>query len=821
MTIRKHLANLLLFVSSVFASIGAYAATAAESAQATSFMHDILGATPSSTDLADQSLVMLFGTFIFKPFGGYPGTGEVTTVLSQVLGYSNIVAMILGVVILSYTILGGAVKTAADGQLLGQGWSSVWLPMRTATAFGLITPVSDGQGVFSVAQSLVVWMVIVGSNAGTWVWEKGAEVLTVGSPAIPTTAVYDFNAYRNVVEVLHCSVVRHKYLVSKGVSGAQTGNLKYSLGSNATVKKFSYSSGYTLNFAELKTLNSISFTDCGTIAFPNNTNVMGVYNSATSGTTAEKTTLSRILNTQSWEDTIRTNYESNIPTAYLAFLNNVLGKVVTLSDGPTRGEIEAALTNYSSNPADKAVYDKVATNAATLNEIGSAYRTYIAEAKNKIVTPDIASQWKTTMKEGGWMAAGAWFFEASRLQSVVYNYLTSLTSSATYEGKATNYVTGCGFFHFTSCDSAAKDQESQLQRIEALQKVASTSSTGSSSTQVIELSAGASGTLDAGFFSSVSSAIATMFMNGLMNFGSTQAVGSSIGLVSGMTTNTSGMLSPFTAISSMGRGLQSINETIWAIGLVAAGMAGGADNAAGALPLLGAAGGGVAGVLRYLIATLVPLMGALLGMSFVMAMAIPFMPVITWIMMCCGYLLTVIEAVAAAPLAVIMMATPEGDGISGQNMQKALQMINAIILRPTLSIVGLFAAMTLSYVGFSLMNTLFWKVAGMNTSLGLYEIIGLITIYISMTMKMCEYMISVMYKIPDQILDWMGGGVSRPFGEQESIGEMKGALGKGSNLNESSFKAVKGEHDRSVAKARWEKQRKFYDSMMGEDDKKE
>lgn len=97
-----------------------------------------------------------------------------------------------------------------------------------------------------------------------------------------------------------------------------------------------------------------------------------------------KTTLSRILNTQSWEDTIRTNYESNIPTAYLAFLNNVLGKVVTLSDGPTRGEIEAALTNYSSNPADKAVYDKVATNAATLNEIGSAYRTYIAEAKTRL-----------------------------------------------------------------------------------------------------------------------------------------------------------------------------------------------------------------------------------------------------------------------------------------------------------------------------------------------------------------------------------------------------------------------------------------------------
>lgn len=810
MKIRKHLANLLLLISSLMASIGAFAASAADTAQATSFMDDVLKAAPSATDLADQSLVMLFGTFIFTPFGTYPGTGEVTTVLSQVLGYSNIIAMILGVVILSYTILGGAVKTAADGQLLGRGWSSVWLPLRTASAFGLITPVSDGSGVFSVAQSLVIWMVIVGSNAGTWLWEKGADVLTVGSPAIPTTAVYDFNAYRNVVSVLHCSVVRQKYLASKGVASAETGKLKYAFGSPATVKNFSYGGGYSLKFGNLETLDSISFNDCGTIAFPSNTNFAGIYEGATDGTTAQKTTKSRIFNTLSWEETIKNNYQNNIPTAYLAFLNSVLAKVTVLANGPTKAEIDAALTNYASNSADKAVYDKIVTNAATLNEIGSLYRDYISTAKGKIVTPDISAQWKTSMKEGGWMAAGAWFFEASRLQSTVYNYLSKLTSSSTYGSDATAYVTGCGFLSFTSCSDAIKDQESQLQRIDALQKVASTSSSAKGGGGLVELSAGASGTLDSGFFKSASAAIATTFMNGLMSFGSTSAVGSSIGLSSGMTTNTSGMLSPFTAISSMGRGLQSINETIWVIGLYAAGAAGAADKAAGALPFVGMFTGAGGEMLRYLIATLVPLMGALLAMSFVMAMAIPFMPVITWIMMCCGYLLTVIEAVAAAPLAVIMMATPEGDGISGQNMQKALQMVNAIILRPSLSIIGLFAAMTLSYVGFSIMNTLFWKVAGITTSLGIYEIIGLITIYISMSLKMCEYMISVMYKIPDQILQWMGGGVSRPFGEQESVGEMKGALGKGADLNGSAIKALGEQRQRSNAK----RQRDFYEAMM-------
>jgi len=799
MKIRKYLACLLLVIISL-SSMSVFAApSAADTAAAESFMGDILGAAPSETDLADRSLAMLFGTFIFTPFGGYPGGGEESTALAQVLGYSNIVAMILGVIILSYNVFGGAIKTAADGELLGKGWSSIWLPLRTMSAFGLITPVSDGSGVFSVAQSLVIWMVIVGSNSGTWVWEKGAEILTVGSPAIPTTMVYDFNAYRNVVQVLHCSVVRHQYISDKGVSNPEVGKLRYANGTTATSKSFNYGGGFSLNFSDLTKLEGIAFTDCGDITFPSN--------SSLDGTLSEKTLVHNIFNTQPWEDVIKSNFESSVPTAYLAFLNDVLGKVKTLSDGPSRAEIEAALTNYSTSAKDKAIYNQLTSNAAILNEIASSYKAYIATAKSRIVSPDIASQWKSSMTEGGWMAAGAWFFEASRLQSTVYNYLNALTTGASYNAQAQNYVSGCGFLSFTSCSDAIKDQESKLQRIEALAKLSNSSSSAKSTNGVSELSAGASGVLDASFFKSASRAIATSFMSNLMDFGGESSVGSSIGLQSGMTTNTSGMISPFTAISSMGRGLQSINEVIWLIGLVASGFAGAAGNTG--IPLASIIGGGAAGVLHYLVATLVPLMGALLGMSFVMAMAIPFMPVVTWIMMACGYLLTIIEAVAAAPLAVIMMATPEGDGIAGQNMQRALQMINSIILRPTLSIVGLFAAMTLSYVGFSLMNTLFWKVAGLNTTMGLYEIIGLITIYISMSLKMCEYMISVMYKIPDHILDWMGGGMTRDFGEKGAAADVSNSLGKGSNLNGDALKAIQTVGQRKRQQA----ERKFWDDM--------
>lgn len=794
----KNILYAMLFLLSTLLVSPAYA----DSAQAESFISEVIQAKPSSTDFADQSFAQLFGKFIFKPFGEYPGGAQEATTLAHVLGYSNIVAMILGVIILSYTILGGAVKTAADGQLLGQGWSSVWLPLRTATAFGMITPVSDGSGVFSVVQSLVIWMVIVGSNAGTWVWEKGADLLTVGSPAIPTAMAYDYNTYKGVIGVLHCSVVRNEYFKEKGITNKPAGHANYPLlQSGEKTGDFSYSGGYTLAFENLKKLKSIEFDGCGSISFPASITTDGL-GDGLNGTQSSGTFIHNAFNKQDWEKKIADNFSNNIPTAYLGFLNSVLAQAVTLSKGPSAAEISGARTNYNTNDADKAIYNQIANSGKALDAVGVSYANYITSSKAAIVTPDIAADWKKTMTDGGWMAAGVWFFEASRLQATVYNYLNKMTTGASYAPDPESYVAGCGWNPFTTCEDSLKDQESKLARIDELKQYTSASGPSDTSKGVIALSGGANG-LDASFFSSASVAISQTFMNGLMYMGSTTSVGEGVGSNSGMSENTSGMISPFTALSSMGRGLQNINEIIWAIGLVATGISKGV---AGSVLAMGGAGA-VSGIIDYLVMTLVPLMAALLGMSFIMAMGIPFTPVVTWILMCCGYLLTVIEAIAAAPLAVIMMATPEGDGLSGQNLQRALQLVNAIILRPTLSIIGLFAAMTLSYVGFSLMNAMFWKVAGMSTSLGIYEIIGLIAIYISISLNLCRYMISVMHKIPDQILGWMGGGVT-PFGESaDHVGE---GLKTPGNLNSNALKAMQQGRDKKHAK----NQREFMDRMV-------
>lgn len=166
--------------------------------------------------------------------------------------------------------------------------------------------------------------------------------------------------------------------------------------------------------------------------------------------------------------------------------------------------------------------------------------------------------------------------------------------------------------------------------------------------------------------------------------------------------------------------------------------------------------------------------GALIGQGYVLAYGIPFIPVFIWTMLVIGWLVMIVEAVIAAPLAVILMATPEGEGISGSRMERAISLMAAVIMRPALSIMGLIASVTIAYLGFSLFNLFFWRSAGMVTSWGLFEIIAILTMYVTGALTICKYSFSLIYELPNHILEWMNGK-GRAFGESEGTSMAQGA----------------------------------------------
>lgn len=765
-TIGKALSALLVIFSLLLVS--SVASAADPSAEASGYMDEILGMAYDKTDLAHVSLSRLYGGFIFEPFGAAPGNAP--TALAVVLGYTNIVALILGTVIMSYVILAGAMNTAASGEMLGRSWSSVWLPLRTATAFGLIMPSAQGD-TFSVAQALVVWMIIVGSNSATWIWEKGTDALVTGSPVMATTVHIGADSYAGFAQIMHCSAVRDNMLKlkDKDSPGARVTVYKNpdpSKNNNQTVTQTHFS-GLGGVISGMANTTSIVFDGCGSISLPTG---QAILEDTDNGTLGYRTSI--------------TKHHKDIQKAFDAAVAANLGGVLNQSLAFANSMTAAKLTKKRIEAAEstggeeaKNIQSLVDLSAVNLQLVGNAYEAYVEAVRVASVPPNVAASWKESINEGGWMRAGVWFFEASRLQGYVQTMLAGLDGMAV--PNKSRPLIPCSILTegFSSCISQNNEYYSELNAFDVVAQVASTNTSSSSAPSAGGITK-AKLTKDIGndgemfedeWYQGVSAMMAQTIMHSLMWLGEddAQGTGSTGGEGGTSTVSTSGMISPFTAVTSIGRGLQQISVTVWTAGLAVSGIMGWTDSFWGSLADAGTGGGisAAKGMAQYTLSTLTPVLAGIGALSFMLAFAIPFMPVAVWIMLVCGYLLLTIEAIAAAPLAVIMLATPEGEGMAGGNFQKALQMINAIILRPTLSIVGLFAAMTLSYVGFSLLNDMFWGVAQLATNTSLFEMMALMFLYVTLAYKVCEYMVSIIHKIPDQIMEWMGGGLNRDFGE--------------------------------------------------------
>lgn len=802
------------------------AATEADSAAAQGYMNSIINQPYDSTDLAHKSLVRLFGGFIFKPFGGAPS--DEPTALAKVLGYTNVIAMILGVIIMAYVIVAGALNTAASGEMLGRSWSSVWLPLRTSLAFGMIVPATNGGEVFSVAQSLVIWMIIIGSNSATWLWEQGASALAQGSPVMPKVSFHNSNASSPLIETIYCSTIRSKIMEKKDGKAPSIGYISNKEEGRVTSPKITLA---TLGTADLSKASKIVLDGCGVISLPNSAKALdntALENSTNDGSVWHKSV--------KWENDVQAKFDTSVRS----HLNAFIVSAKTFSAGVyTNGLNGKKIESAESLGDEEASKILEAVNAAG-EDYGTstlAYETYLTTVQNETIAAASAAGWEKSMTEGGWMKAGAWFFEASRLQGFVQTLMGSLNTASVATPAPPG---GCSFSSsYTNCKDQRDEYASWKSGLDHISKASETSagaiaaknSPGSMDlVSSVKTDDGDAKKLDEKAIDTVSSNVASWFMNSIMYIGEDDARGlgangSTSGSASNQATNASGMISPFTAVTSLGRGLQQIGVSVWTAGLIVSGFLEVKDSVIGKIAdvFTGSKMSFIAGVSKYIMSSLTPVLMGVGGLAFMLAFAIPFMPVTIWIMLVCGYLVTVIEAIAAAPLAVIMLATPEGEGISGSSFKQALQMINAIILRPSLSIVGLFAAMTLSYVGFAILNELFWTVAGLTSDASIFEVLAMIFIYASLAFKLCEYMVSVIYKIPDQIMQWMGGGMSREFGEQAAGQDMTQAI-KGSTAAsgvtgmagmKTAGGIVKGRMDAKTAKDNAEREEKRHKEMMG------
>lgn len=765
-------------------------------------MQEIFDVSPAPVDgesndfeLQHRYLGSLLGDFIFGIWdGSYSGDENSPTPLSYAIGFVNIVAMLLGVITFLYVYLLGAVGTASDASLMGQENSATFIPLRTAIGFGLLMPVPGiGGGVFSTIQLLIVWVIVTGSNAASVMWYKTVDYI-IGNPsaAFATEASANVTHPFEVAKMWACVGIYNEYRNSQGgtyfaddlISIKSSGvNSRYDTNTTPSGLQGATEDHGSTFFGLIKykfeTHNMISeevepsefinkdpgitelgFQDeiCGKIDLPK-----GQREALDS---KEKVDLKKAILA------IRPHVGSMIDNSMKAITNPVL-----------TWDFNRVKEDYMRGSGDSA--SKIGELSENLGAIGTQYKNNIGHAIDVAYgndSSDAYDELRETLSRGGWMKSILWFYErATFTDSKISAY--QLFENITKFSGSPNLCSDVDKDDLEDEDAACLQFQAKMDlALKAINQsfieLVNTSTPGSgydtrSSKQYANSLCGfgancANSNRISNINSSVKDMNDTLLVSAqVLSFVSDNDV-----------TSTQGRSNPFTVMSELGHNMNRAALVTWEAAALVKSMAyaffRGTETTMQGTGLFG--GGAVVGAsaLAYKMAEInvmavIAILVGVLSNGFILAYAIPFMPILTWVAMLIGYLLMCIEAIVAAPLAVVMMFTPEGKGIVGTRLQSALNLLNACTLRPMLMTLGVLAATQLAYVAYEIFNTFFWLTAESYLHGGIFDFFAILIVYTTACYQICKIVVSAIPKLPDQIMEWMASGVGRSFNESAEM----------------------------------------------------
>lgn len=787
---------------------------------------------PSSKDVDYFHLWIryLFGSFIFEPWTGDAGD---ITLLSSALGFTNALSLSFGVIVVYYTFVGGALNTAHSGEVLGKSWSTIWMPIRTASGLGLIMPASGiGGGVLSTAQVLMLWLIITGSNAATFLWNNSIDYLTThGNGYAPVTHV-GYKPFYELSKIMVCvdQKVKHEssieqtrrpYAASSG-SRIQIGSAH--VYTNSTFNKVAGTlstkahdtkriplyvsvhrtdqagsfSGYAQSVNEVKQVLSggslvkeINFENCGSIK---------VYNKEDGTANAENIDEQTLAQVEAYEAAAMAYQKilaQAVPSAF-----SIAADIGSLGGGNTsKGlnqltmSLDATADNSDAEATLSAFQKQEKLFRQNAEAMASSMKTDIASA--------LSSRWEKVtdasenkMKVGGWASAGLWFIEIGNLTEAANSFTSGITDSVKGKENVSFCTSQQAYNRSNPCHKALDQQKSASTILNKLysssvggSKLANGTATTASNTNFSpddELLAKCSSIDDCSLTQADVSSYSQNMARGLLNMLAalgTEDSQQEAAKVDGSFFSLQGLANPFKTLSGIGHVMNNIGASIYGIFLtlqIIAAMTEGATEGLLAKLSFGiaeASGKGIATGLKNLALLLLPLMLSIFMFGFCLAYMIPLLPVITWINMMVGYLVTVIEATTATPIAIVQMLTPEGQGIVGQRLERAMQLIIVAVMKPSLMIIGLIASVSISTVAFTIFSMYFWEAAKIVLHGSIVDFIALISIYTTTAVALTRTVVSIMYNLPTHILEWFAAGVgSRSFGESDISGSVERSL---------------------------------------------
>ena len=780
------------------------------------------------TGLAWEAVRLVLGNWLELLFTESAQGNGSATVITHMAGYMNFLAYILITIIMGYVVVAAIIRTASEGKVMGGSWSTVWLPLRTALACFLLVPIGVGQASsISFIQASIAWVGMIGSNAADnlanfAVSNISKRAVTIGGDAnsyqlasnMVKAGFCYYSIYHNVGEerlpakigenLTGSSPVMYGYNAMTLENAVNSSNNSTDNSSNNS-NQVGGAPGNQLNVDQRNRLaNSTSDSHLSPLSDTDWNTSIPVYLGPSQGACASYKV----------SDTSDEQLASDILGEVLKVQQEVYVDVVLpLVDNRYADYEEALLTGdeISEKLRDSAKklntiineYNGKITNivAGSLNASMEEYfsdgnspvrieQSKVSERKNSInvfINP-------TYFSDKGWGHFGLYYTLLSSSIGDVQSKFGILEDVANF-----NSPNGC---EFTDSDYGFFDGVADMFGIgeestcEYVYDYKTESLVISHYKDVIQTDGEPS---KASVFSSICSSLTSCEINSIesaaaryiaepilemqeifsptegVNAGLSRAYVTAFGMLGSdeilgieekgdrLTPGALYISDPIVFTSNLGHAIVYSANVIKAGLRVMEGVASGAQSSS--VPLVSMVTGGIGGFLGAIVEYITGVLKFILPAGMAMAYFIPIVPALIWATAFISWLLMYIESIVNSPMTVTLMATPEGEGISGSRLERKIAMIFAVFLKPSLLVIGVVLSMMILNVGFVIFNQIFWLAnASASWSYDIFAVGAVVIIWFTVILIFMHEIFKIIVTFADDSLEYFMGRAAKQFG---------------------------------------------------------
>ncbi len=745
-----------------------------------------------SPSAGDESILYLYNIF-GSAYGAIPTPSGQTaaniTLLSTMFKTFNGVVLSVGALVILYVTVIGVMQTAAEGEFMGKKWNNIWIPIRSVLGVAALVPMGSG---YSALQILLMWFIVQGVGAADMLWNTAlGYVQTVGSPN--AKVVVPSAATKSVLTEFFKGLTCYESGTFTAAAPYTNAGLPYYCTSDqghsndGLCKSPMFAPSYTdlqgtqdnprVTYSPAN-MNSTGTTACGVLTY------CSYYNSCTTDTMNSLACLSCQAQLQALADIIPVlssigaklaqadydyqnyyytsasqmatatsggNTQLNTPSWIQKYCND---KGISNCYGGDNGGLPTPNDpngNGESAPSD--VVDNVYWPYAIEPVIGAGDFVQIAtdhytDALNGAVTTYINQQGQSNLSgmyadasNYGWIRAGAYYYNIVKQNSA--NLSQSMPPLAfSYDNNIVPTDSNNVMYHYRNNYDAATE----------LQKQAACTAPG------VDQSSCASSSPQSDAVNNSTSDINNMITTQLNSGAAPIVIVAQIGAA---------LLAEAVHLYLVVMGISIIAAALSSINVIVVG-SGATVNPASAAVTMAAA---------FVLPALLAFVGILISYGALLGVYIPLIPFILFTFGAIGWLISIIEAMVAAPIVALGILSPSGEHELLGKAAPSMFLILSIFLRPSLMVFGMMASMLLANAAVAMVNAPF--VYATKDSLTAFDIpvvgqVIFIGLWVALIIIVMNKSFALIYLIPERVMMWIGQHAGH--GGAEGLEEAKGGV---------------------------------------------